>query len=501
MAKTRGRIWDKFSGRLFRITDFKNYVEFERKYTLIGLQRGRLFKWVTFFVNLYSLYLDLILNRDSTIDLLYRQTLLSVHIMALVLSLAYIVAYSLLKKSQRFRFSRAAKACILSDMFLSLLTAAFLSLNSQRFTGNIDAYVMVALAVALIIPLYPKWVLRTYAFIHILFLTVLTTLYHNSAIPVKLFNSTTMVLVSLVLFFVLYESNVKSFLNEEMLKEDKATFTKLFEINPFPLMIAKFEDGKIQYANRRAMLFYEIPSEQLGSLYHQDLYKNGSDADIIRSILETDGTVNDYIAEQKTVSGKIKCPVVNYELIDYFGEKSILFGVADIAEIKRVEHELTIHASMDALTGVFNRRVGMDLVKRRHELSSHENKGFILCFIDIDNLKMVNDQFGHLEGDSLIADVCKTIKEEIHPNDLLFRFGGDEFMILFNDDDDQEAHKACRRIVQKYEALNKAGHKPYPISASMGILSYRPEMHLALDQIIETVDKNMYMDKLRKKQS
>lgn len=480
--------------------EFKNYAEFERKYTAIGLQRGRLFKWVTFFVCVYSLYLDLILSGDSTIDLLYRQTLLAAHIAALVLSLAYIAAYRLLEKSRLRRFPWAAKACLLSDMFLSLLTAAVLSLNSQRFTGNIDTYVMMALAIALVIPLYPRWVLRTYAFVHALFMIGLSSLYHDSTIPVKLFNATTLVLVAYVLYAVLYASNVKSFLNEEMLKEDKATFAKLLEINPFPLMIAKFDDGKIQYANRRAIRFYEIADGQLDALRHQDLYKNGSDADIIHSILKTDGTVNDYIAEQKTLSGKIRCPVVNYELIDYFGEKSILFGVADIGEIKRVEHELTIHASVDALTGVFNRRVGMDFVKKRHALSARENKGFILCFIDIDNLKMVNDHFGHLEGDSLIADVCKTIKGEIQPNDLLFRYGGDEFMILFNGDDDQETRSACRRIAQKFDAINNARPKPYPINASMGIFCYKPEMRLDLDQIIEIVDKNMYVDKLRKKQ-
>ena len=84
-----------------------------------------------------------------------------------------------------------------------------------------------------------------------------------------------------MLFIALYKSNVKSFLNEEMLKGDKATFAKLFETNPFPLMISKFSDGKIQYPNRRAKLFYEVPAEKLGALHHRDLYQNLSDVDII----------------------------------------------------------------------------------------------------------------------------------------------------------------------------------------------------------------------------
>ena len=55
---------------------------------------------------------------------------------------------------------------------------------------------------------------------------------------------------------------------------------------------------------------------------------------------------------------------MNYELIEYFGEKSILFGIANIDEIKRMEYDLTIHASIDILTGVFNGSVGMNLIRK-----------------------------------------------------------------------------------------------------------------------------------------
>ena len=499
MIKACLRFFNELSKSLFFRADFKNYAEFERKYILISLQRGRLFKWVTLFVSAYSLYLDLLLSRDVAVDILYRQTLMMVHITAIVLSLVYIIAYILLEKSQHCRFPRIAKAVILSDMFLSLLTSALLSLNSQRFAGNMDAYILVVLVVALVIPLYPKWVLGIYSFVHISFLIAFLSFFDNNVAAIKLFNTTTIVLAAAVLFIVLYKSNVKNFLNEEMLKEDRATFAKLFETNPFPLMISKFGDGKIQYANRRAMLFYEIPKEKLGMLHHGELYQNASDVDIIYNLLETDGIVNGYIAEQRTLSGRIKSPVVNYELIEYFGEKSILIGVADIEEIKRMEHELTIHASIDILTGVLNRRVGMELIRKRHEMSKHENRGFILCFIDMDNLKMVNDQFGHLEGDSFIIEICRIVKEEIEPNGAIFRYGGDEFIILFNDDDDSKADGICHRIAERFDALNKAAYKPYPINASMGMFSYKPEMNLELEQIIEIVDKNMYQAKLQKK--
>ena len=164
-----------------------------------------------------------------------------------------------------------------------------------------------------------------------------------------------------------------------------------------------------------------------------------------------------------------------------------------------MEHELTIHASMDILTGIFNRRVGMDLIRKRYEMTKREGGGFILCFIDLDNLKMVNDKFGHLEGDSFIIHTCRIIKEEVNPKDIIFRYGGDEFMIVFHDDDERAADQTCRRLADKFEALNRSNFKPYPINASMGIFSYKSEMNLNLEQIIEIVDKNMYSNKMAKK--
>lgn len=494
------QICRKLTRGLFLNMDFKNNVEFERKYTVISLQRGMLFKEVTVFIGLYSLYLDFILHRESTIDIHYRRTLIALHLLILVLSIAYIITYSLLKKSPQYQFSWVSKTVIISDICVSLLVAAALSLNGQRFTGNIDVYIMVVLTVACVMPMYPRWVLGIYVFIHTSFLIVLSLFYDNNTIAIKQFNSTTVVLVAIVLFIVLYRYNVRNFLNEEMLKEGRTTFIKLFEMNPFPLMISNFADGTILYVNQKAMLFYEMQKAQLSTLNHKDFYENASDINLICKMLETNGVLSNYIVAQKTLAGKTKQSIVNYELIDYFGEKSILIGVADIAEIKRIEHELTINASMDIMTGVFNRRVGMDLMRNRFEMTKQGDGGFILCFIDIDNLKMVNDKFGHLEGDFLITDVCRIIKEEIKPNDVIFRYGGDEFMVLFSDDDEPEIESTYHRINKRFEALNNNQHKPYPISASMGTFYYTPEMNLDLEQIIEIVDKNMYNNKLMKKQ-
>ena len=489
------QFFHKLSKKLFLNADFPNSEEFKKKYTIVSLQRGKLFKLVTFVVNFYSLYLDMRLSGNTQIDSIYRQNIFIVHVAALLLSVGYSLIYGMLEKSERYRVSRIAKAAILVDIFLTLSVAAFLSVNSQRYTGNIDAYIMVLLIVALVVPMYPKWVLGIYGVVHVGFLVGLSWFYQNDATIIRQLNSSTAVMIAIVLFFTSYRYNIKNFLNEEMLKEGKATFLKLFEINPFPLTISRFEDGTIQYANHKAMLFYGIQKEQFGVIVHTLLYKNASDLSVIYKMLEVDHKIDDYAVEQVTLSGEMKSAIVNYKLIDFFGEKCILSAVADIAEIKRIESELTIYASTDILTGVLNRRVGMDLLRKKFETAGREKKGLTIGFFDIDDLKAVNDQFGHVEGDALILQACKIIKEELKHNDTVFRYGGDEFVIIFDDAYEYETEQTCRRIREKFRASNQKNHKSYYINASIGVFSYKQEMNLTLEQIIQAADKNMYRNK------
>jgi diguanylate cyclase (GGDEF)-like protein len=357
---------------------------------------------------------------------------------------------------------------------------------------------MIILVSALVVPVYPKQVLSIYAVNHILFLVGLSYLCPDNTVIVKQFNSSTTMLVAVILFLLLHRYNVTNFLNEEMLKEDKRTFIKLFETNPFPLLISRFADGKILYANDKAVLFYELSEKIPGDFNCAHLYNCSQDFNNIRDKLEADGKLSDYFVEQKTLSGQTKYAVVNYELIDYFGEKSILSGVADIGEIRRIERTLAVYATTDALTGVLNRRAGMDLLKARFEAARNGKMGFILCFFDVDNLKMVNDTFGHLEGDAMIIDICGGVTKELQPGDVIFRYGGDEFMIIFENSYEQEVGETCARIARRFKALNQSKQKPYWLDASFGVFSYKPEMELSLEQIIEIVDKDMYHNKAKK---
>lgn len=121
--------------------------------------------------------------------------------------------------------------------------------------------------------------------------------------------------------------------------------------------------------------------------------------------------------------------MLSLELVEYLDQSCILIGVTDITNLKIKEEELLKHASFDTLTGVMNRRSGMALLEEK--IHGPYQQEFYVCYIDINGLKTVNDNFGHSAGDDLIKTSCEIINCNIDSGDVLFRMGGDEFIIVF----------------------------------------------------------------------
>jgi len=176
------------------------------------------------------------------------------------------------------------------------------------------------------------------------------------------------------------------------------------------------------------------------------------------------------------------------------GEKCVLTNVTDISELKKMENELLSHASTDVLTGVLNRRTGIETLNALINQEGY-SKVSSICFIDIDGLKEVNDKFGHNEGDYLINKVCSVIKEIIDTEGSIFRFGGDEFVILLPDKTENEAEILWSKIQAEFLAINNLGAKPYKIATSHGILEFTSNTDLSVEELLDLADKKMYIEK------
>jgi diguanylate cyclase (GGDEF)-like protein/PAS domain S-box-containing protein len=172
--------------------------------------------------------------------------------------------------------------------------------------------------------------------------------------------------------------------------------------------------------------------------------------------------------------------------------------VATAIERKRMEEELKRLAHYDTLTGAYNRGYGLELLQRQLKLSKRDKSPLLLAYSDLDNLKDINDEFGHEEGDGVMAQVAKLFKSILREVDIITRMGGDEFLVIFLDSSLNEIPIIRKRLSKELARLNQISKKPYKIEFSTGFSNYDPVNPLSMDELIRIADEKMYEEKKSK---
>jgi len=166
--------------------------------------------------------------------------------------------------------------------------------------------------------------------------------------------------------------------------------------------------------------------------------------------------------------------------------------VQDITESTRLADKLEYQANHDALTGLANRRV---LDQALHNITSEDRdyqKPHTLCFLDLDQFKVVNDTCGHMGGDELLRQVSETIQNQTRGDDLTVRMGGDEFAILLYHCEMNVAHKITENIRRAIENIHfRWKGNIFRISASIGAVICDPN-RFDVDSIMQQVDAACY---------
>jgi diguanylate cyclase (GGDEF)-like protein len=181
-------------------------------------------------------------------------------------------------------------------------------------------------------------------------------------------------------------------------------------------------------------------------------------------------------------------------LSDYLS--NVLRTSLSILSDSRKREEIRILSITDEVTGLFNQRKLVEDLETHISRYNHDQVGFSLLFIDIDFFKHVNDQFGHVVGSQLLTDMAHVVKSQLRSTDLVYRYGGDEFIVLLPKSSVDEAKKIALRVsraVKGAEFSIEDGRK-YKLSLSVGIAGY-PEDAASAKAIIDFADKMMYLSK------
>lgn len=159
------------------------------------------------------------------------------------------------------------------------------------------------------------------------------------------------------------------------------------------------------------------------------------------------------------------------------------------------KQKIRYQSQFDEMTGTYNRRYGLERLK--NYCRGDRKNQLVVCFLDINGLKEVNDSMGHGAGDSLITQTVSCIRKGIRQKDELVRLGGDEFLIIARESGLPEMEQTWQNIVTAYEKINTEGKFSFRISVSHGIAVFEDGDND--DTLVERADQLMYEEKKRMK--
>lgn len=159
-------------------------------------------------------------------------------------------------------------------------------------------------------------------------------------------------------------------------------------------------------------------------------------------------------------------------------------------ELSRMSEELTQAVNTDPLTEIRNRRYLMQYLENQTAHMGDEKRYAVL--IDLDLFKSVNDTYGHVFGDKVLKQFADTVKKNLGENDLIARFGGEEFMILFGTDNEEEVLTVMNRISKEYAQFSeKEKGKEFTFSAGAALYG----KNSSITDIFTAADKRLYKAK------
>ncbi|MCB9654467.1 MAG: EAL domain-containing protein [Deltaproteobacteria bacterium] len=169
--------------------------------------------------------------------------------------------------------------------------------------------------------------------------------------------------------------------------------------------------------------------------------------------------------------------------------------VVDIIDRKLTEARIAHLAFHDPLTQLPNRALLTDRLNQALVKARRSGLRFAVCYLDLDNFKPINDAFGHAQGDAVLIEIASRLRESIRRGDTVARFGGDEFVILFEDlKSPDESAQALDRVMKSLKRPFCFGTEAFEIRVSIGITVY-PDDESDADALLRHVDQAMYAAK------
>lgn len=180
---------------------------------------------------------------------------------------------------------------------------------------------------------------------------------------------------------------------------------------------------------------------------------------------------------------------------DANGVSELLLASEDITNAKHLSEQLSYQASHDSLTGLVNRREFERRLERVLLTTARDNTESVLCYLDLDQFKVINDTCGHIAGDDLLRQITTVLQSVVRKRDTLARLGGDEFAILLEDCDIHKGMRVAESILSQVNSYRFAwSGKYFSVGVSVGMVSLDASCNGMIDAL-GAADSACYMAK------
>ena len=254
------------------------------------------------------------------------------------------------------------------------------------------------------------------------------------------------------------------------------------ELNPHPIIELDLT-GKILYLNPAAL--YQFPELEDMQIDHPLLQE------LLMQIMPMVNPIRNLFLRQVEIDGK-----VFEEVVSFMPWNAVIrIHISDITKQKKSEAIISYQIHYDSLTGLPNRKYLYEYLKEVLEKLEDEKQKFAVLFLDIDRFKLINDSLGHTIGDLLLKAVSDRLKTLLRQDDLLVRWGGDEFAIITKVIDSTDAVvQIAESIIQALTLPFSCGGHQLHITTSVGVSIY-PDHNTEVEGLIHNADMAMYRAK------
>jgi len=262
------------------------------------------------------------------------------------------------------------------------------------------------------------------------------------------------------------------------------------------------QNGRFTQANPAVARIFGYDSvDEFMKLKVFDLYQDPDDRKAFTETLARTGAVTGMELRFKRKDGSLFFASVTARAnFDEKGDILWIDGVIeDITKRKRMEEEIKALAITDQLTGLYNRRGFITLSEQQLKIAERADSRLLLLFADLDGMKWINDNLGHVKGDEALIGVADILKKVFREADIVARVGGDEFAVLALGASREYPDLLKDRLQQQIDLHNRSQNRDYHLSLSIGIAESDPGSVVSIDDLMSRADERMYENKKSKK--